>query len=456
MLEEPSQSLLPQGTQCIQQRCTCLHNGWKKATEDDSSRVTGSTLFDFNGDGSVEVIYNDECFFRIYDGKTGKTLFKEPSESRTRIEHPIVADVDHDGNAEIVFGVSNESGFCSLRGQSNEQGIEYSDLYNAGLEVWGDPQDRWVSARRIWNQHTYHVTNITESGQIPLHEPPLWIEQSGRNYNAYRTQPSSSGIAPDLIVQNAQASTVTTCNSDLNTVLTLNMSATIQNQGDLRVGSGISLSFYGVWDQQDPRLLFDQAGNPLSIRTPFPLGPQSSWVTYQRYRPQDDPTLSDELQNQLPTSIQVRVDEEEQSTFGLERECDEENNTLNTEVITSQRGLADLVLVSLDADTNLCPILSITATVKNQGVLPVSTYTLSLYAGDPQLGAPRFERFSIDTPINPDQEVTLTLQSPSFPRQRSIQPFAMIDADNVISECDESNNQLQFPLAYQCGEIDGY
>ena len=69
--------------------------------------MTGSTLFDFNGDGAAEVIYNDECWFRIYDGLSGVTLFKEPSESRTRIEYPVVADVDN-GNAEIVFSTSTE------------------------------------------------------------------------------------------------------------------------------------------------------------------------------------------------------------------------------------------------------------------------------------------------------------------------------------------------------------
>ncbi len=48
--------------------CVCLHNGWKRATEDDSSRATSSSVFDFNGDGAAEVVYNDECYFRIYDG----------------------------------------------------------------------------------------------------------------------------------------------------------------------------------------------------------------------------------------------------------------------------------------------------------------------------------------------------------------------------------------------------
>ena len=55
--------------------CVCLHNGWKRDTEDDSSRVTSSSVFDFNGDGAAEVVYNDECYFRVYDGHDGEVLF---------------------------------------------------------------------------------------------------------------------------------------------------------------------------------------------------------------------------------------------------------------------------------------------------------------------------------------------------------------------------------------------
>ncbi len=142
--------------------CVCLHNGWRRRTEDDSSRVTGSSVFDFNGDGAAEVVYNDECQFRVYDGLSGAVHFSEPSESRTRIEYPVVADVDNDGNAEIVFATTTESGFCSENLDSE---------YNAGMEVWGDASDLWVSARRIWNQHAYHVTNVTEGGMIPMYEP---------------------------------------------------------------------------------------------------------------------------------------------------------------------------------------------------------------------------------------------------------------------------------------------
>ena len=42
-----------------------------KQTQDCSSAATGSSLFDFNGDGNVEVAYADELHLHVYDGKTG-------------------------------------------------------------------------------------------------------------------------------------------------------------------------------------------------------------------------------------------------------------------------------------------------------------------------------------------------------------------------------------------------
>lgn len=39
--------------------CICLHNGWQRGSDDDSSKSTSSSVFDFNGDGIAEVIDND-------------------------------------------------------------------------------------------------------------------------------------------------------------------------------------------------------------------------------------------------------------------------------------------------------------------------------------------------------------------------------------------------------------
>ncbi len=117
---------------------------WASRTEDDSSQATGSSVFDFNGDGISEAIYNDEHKVRIYAGPDGEMLYSRFNSSRTRHENPIVADVDDDGNAEVVFVENNEATFAC--GPLNPMG-------GAGVHVIGDDPaaDGWVPTRRIWN-----------------------------------------------------------------------------------------------------------------------------------------------------------------------------------------------------------------------------------------------------------------------------------------------------------------
>ncbi|MEZ4272531.1 MAG: hypothetical protein R3C68_14215 [Myxococcota bacterium] len=45
-------------------------------TRDGSSKQTGTSVFDFQGDGRAEVLYGDECFFRVYNGQTGEVFSK--------------------------------------------------------------------------------------------------------------------------------------------------------------------------------------------------------------------------------------------------------------------------------------------------------------------------------------------------------------------------------------------
>ncbi len=49
------------------------------------------------------------------------------------------------------------------------------------VRVIGDKENRWPQARRIWNQHTYHVTNVNEGGTIPQFEQPSW-----KTHNTFR------------------------------------------------------------------------------------------------------------------------------------------------------------------------------------------------------------------------------------------------------------------------------
>ncbi|MFH1438609.1 MAG: hypothetical protein ABIJ56_23070 [Pseudomonadota bacterium] len=75
---------------------------WTVTSQDFSSSVTGSSVFDFEGDGNAEAIYADECFVRVYDGTTGDVIYSQYRSSCTWYENPIVADCDGDFNSELI------------------------------------------------------------------------------------------------------------------------------------------------------------------------------------------------------------------------------------------------------------------------------------------------------------------------------------------------------------------
>ena len=83
---------------------------WTQDSQDYSSNRTGSSLFDFEGDGRTEAIYADEVFTRVYDGRTGEVVFSTWTSSCTWNENPIVADVDGDFAAELVVPSNTNCG----------------------------------------------------------------------------------------------------------------------------------------------------------------------------------------------------------------------------------------------------------------------------------------------------------------------------------------------------------
>ncbi len=205
----------------------CVAEGirWTAATEDDSSAATGSSVFDFNGDGRAEVVYNDQFYFRIYDGSSGTELFRQANSSRTRTENPVIADVDNDGDAEIVFSANSEAFYLQRpRNRTTDPGVE----------IWGDSRGRWVGARRIWNQHSYHITNVSESGHISTP-----AEASASVLNAYRQNLREGGdvlVVPDLWGGRGR----TTCTAPHRATISID----VQNWGLERTGAGVLVRVY--------------------------------------------------------------------------------------------------------------------------------------------------------------------------------------------------------------------
>jgi hypothetical protein len=425
----------------ISRTCVCLHNGWARRTEDDSSRATSSSVFDFNGDGAAEVVYNDQCYFRVYGGATGSVFFAEPSLSRTVIENPVVADVDNDGNAEIIVVSNNETRQCTYTQLDARAGgkVPQQNLPN-GIDVWGDANDTWVSARRIWNQHSYHVTNVTEDGRVPVHEPPNFREIApSRYYNTYRSQPRSYGIAPDLAVLGIQISSPgAECGTLTDEVV---ISIEIRNQGDLRVGPGIQVEFSGNWGGGN-ELLTDSQGEPLRFTIDKSLDPNASVLISVPY------DASNSAAGKLPDTVTATVDPtSDASDHGLERECDETNNSISKDV-NAIEGIADVWLEIDGAEGCAAPTVAVT--VHNDGSAPAVDVVVRIYAGDPSQGGRAVGEVTIAGPIPPQGSAEGTVELERI--GRNITLHAVVDPLDAVLECNDANNRTVGPLL-ECAPI---
>ena len=193
---------------------------WKMGDHDFSSSVTGSTVFDFQGTGSPSVIYADECWLWVFDGKTGTVRLAIPHSSFTGTETSILADIDGDGHAELLIpsnGVNMHNWNCldytdgglQINGQSWTPGPNANQSYR-GLVAYGDRANAWVGTRTLWNEHTYHVSNVCDNsdnvcpapnvyGSIPKGETKNWTVPY---LNDFRQNVQDKGIfnAPDAVV----------------------------------------------------------------------------------------------------------------------------------------------------------------------------------------------------------------------------------------------------------------
>ena len=236
---------------------------WSQPSQDGSSNVTGSSVFDFEGDGRAEVVYADECFTRVYDGRTGEVNYSRFRRSCTWFENPVVADVDADFNAEIVVNSNTNctditcpaldpifDGVkclddsdcpgattcgreaagdtlgrcrCTVDADCGGDGFVCRDPIDGpspagqvcraenpgintafGVRVLADQVDRWVNTRMIWNQHAYSVTNIDDAGKVPRTSQWLrnWTQMGLNNFR--QNVPGAglgAGLSPDLTVR---------------------------------------------------------------------------------------------------------------------------------------------------------------------------------------------------------------------------------------------------------------
>ncbi|MBL8618963.1 MAG: hypothetical protein JNM72_25350 [Deltaproteobacteria bacterium] len=133
----------------------------------DYSGLAGATSWDIDLDGVPEVVYADEEDILVFDGATGAVVLRFGSHgSVTLAETPAVADVDGDGQGELLYG---------------------SNTSLTGLTVIGGAGGDWPFAPTVYNQYSYYGDNINEDLSVPPGGPAPWLSEA----NLFRGQPSA-------------------------------------------------------------------------------------------------------------------------------------------------------------------------------------------------------------------------------------------------------------------------
>jgi hypothetical protein len=147
---------------------------WERTINDSRSGVLTVTIYDFDNDGTTEVVFRDSQELAIIDGLTGQNkLWSRICQSHTYTEGPIIADVDGDGNTDICVA-------CNFSDNTNQFNI------NAGIQQQALGEVRmyfsdgeWLPTRKVWNQPGYFVVNILDDLTLPFPQFDITVGFSG-------------------------------------------------------------------------------------------------------------------------------------------------------------------------------------------------------------------------------------------------------------------------------------
>ena len=217
---------------------------WSVFVQDESSSRTGSSVFDFQGNGRKEVVYNDECLLMVFDGRTGTPQFRFPNTNRTSSEYPIIVDVNGDGRTNIVVSANNDQFNRDCAGPIQNRPDRFPECHGDGpFPAWctegtfgvialQDPEDQWVRTRPIWNQFAYHIDNVGDEAQAPMSPVMPWETHNTFRANRQGEVPLNSA---DVVVSNVQVNT-------LGCPPVFAFQVTIQNLGKSAIPAGLPVS----------------------------------------------------------------------------------------------------------------------------------------------------------------------------------------------------------------------
>ena len=123
-------------------------------------------VFDLDGDGLPEVIFNVYSELRFLNGVDGTIKGSAPTLSLGRNWYTVarVIDIDNDGHADVVTFSAGTRSRCCGYGIGGPEALSH-------LRVYSDAANGWRPARKIDHQWAYFGNNINENGTVPTTVP---------------------------------------------------------------------------------------------------------------------------------------------------------------------------------------------------------------------------------------------------------------------------------------------
>lgn len=130
---------------------------WSFKVNDDYGSPTRFITYDLNGDGIQEIIYRDNKNLLVIDGRVSPAQIIDSIKclAATYEEYPIIADIDHTGQAKI----------CVVCGGAP---VPFPTHYGY-LTAFGSPDTLpgWAPTRGLWNQYAYNPLFINDDLTVP-------------------------------------------------------------------------------------------------------------------------------------------------------------------------------------------------------------------------------------------------------------------------------------------------
>lgn len=371
-----------------------------------NSQAIAATVFDLNGDGRPEVMIHTAGHFRIFDGQTGQMLFEDSfGAGGASYQNVLISDVNGDNQAEIVV-----RGF-----DSSSDTVKARD----GIRVYGSKNNDWVSARKIWNQPGYHVTNVNDDGSIPQYEAPSWLLN-----NTYHTQAAIGQNPNPYLTPNVTASYLRA----EQTGSSINLTVRIGNGGAKEAPAGVTVSFYD--------------GDPL---TGAVIGTASTTHILQQGEYQD--IIYNWSGGIGLHHIYAVVDAANAVT-----ECREDDNQTQLD-FTVQTGLPDLKVgmedIIIPAQITEGSIVPIRVTVHNIGTVSASNITVKFSNGNPASGGTWIGLPQIISSVSAGSSATVAFTFDTLGHAGQNMLYVSVDPDNTIGESTKANNMASFSINVQ-------